>query len=663
MGEAIVRQVAKRRRIGFGMPLNFSRFTSMDRTWRWMSAACLALCVLPISLTLPMGWVFAVRAALVCLVGAWRPHPQPIRLSLLGLDLLLLLWWMFGGYPQSLTQLAVAAFVLGASFKAMELRRVADGYMASVMCFLGPFLAVIQSLPWWALAGSSLSILAALVLRSGLACIESGTVAGSPWRARHWKPVAGLAFMTLPLALASFWLLPRLDAPFFGNQRMGQTGMSGTMEPGSMDAMFQDPSTALLVSFKGASPDPGQMYWRAATLSVFDGRSWSPIPLSPAAETLPQRTPGLEVFSYDMKVMPQQSNYIPFMDRVLSTSGLRTVPTYTLANMSSDPSHKMRSYSGVSSPNVLWATDGLSDQARRSNLLLPADYNPRTKALVEKWGSEGYRGKALADHALLYFRDNMTYSYTPPLLGRDSVDELVFDTKEGFCEHFSSSFTFMMRAAGIPARVVTGYQAGRQLEDGNWEVRQLDAHAWSEIWLADKGWIRVDPTMAVVRKRPPPPGEEKFQGFNSPLVQWATEQSAAWFGDFNSQRQQDLFSGWKIENWSHWAIALGAVLVVLFWALSAFWWDWGGVRLPREVAQFEKLRRLLLAATGLGPSATPRQISQAMAPRLTPQGHEDLSRVLQDWEDWRYGGRVQEDLSARLKDARKALRQWRRPPS
>jgi transglutaminase-like putative cysteine protease len=661
VSEVSVKQTAKHRRIGSGMPLDFSRLTPIDKTWRWMSSGCLALSVIPVAFTLPLGWIFAVRIAIVCLLGAWRPHILPVRIGVLGADLAILLWWMFGGYPQAPTEVALAVFMLGVSFKAMELRHVGDGYMASVMCFLAPFLAIIQSLPWWAVVGSSFSIAAALMLRSGLACIESGTAAGKPWDVRHWRPTVGLMLMTLPLAIVTFWLIPRFSSPFMGGQRMGTTGMSDTMEPGSMDGMFQDPSQAMVVSFKGAAPDKNQMYWRAATLSVFDGRVWSPLPLGPAGETRPIRTPQTKVISYEVTVSPQPSNFVPFLDRVLSTGGAPVVDTYTLTHVSATTPTKARTYTAVSSPNIPWELDGLSDQARRGNLLLPQGFNPKTLALVKKWEEEGYKDQEMVDHALDYFGSHMTYSYTPPLLGRDSVDELLFDTREGFCEHFSSSFTFMMRAAGIPARVVTGYHAGRPTKDEKWQVQQFNAHAWSEVWIAGKGWVRVDPTFAVVRTLPPPPGREKSQGFVFPLVEWASDKSSDWFGEFNSQRQQDLFSSWKIENWFHWTLATGGLIIVLAWALSAFWWDWGGQRPAAEVVQFEKLRMVLLAKAKLGVSATPRQMLRATERLLPPSEHSQLALVLQDWERWRYANEARDDLVMRLKKARRSLRRSLKP--
>ena len=148
------------------------------------------------------------------------------------------------------------------------------------------------------------------------------------------------------------------------------------------------------------------------------------------------------------------------------------------------------------SPNVL-------PRKRRSiELSLPEGYNPRTVELAQKWRREAGSERALIQRALNFYNERFVYTLKPPLLGRDTVDEFLFDTQSGFCEHFASSFVVLMRAAGIPARVVVGYQGGEQHpEDNYWLIRQYDAHAWAEVWLPGEGWLRVDPTAAVAPER------------------------------------------------------------------------------------------------------------------------------------------------------------------
>jgi hypothetical protein len=146
------------------------------------------------------------------------------------------------------------------------------------------------------------------------------------------------------------------------------------------------------------------------------------------------------------------------------------------------------------------APESLGARTRAWALELPAGFDPRARALAEGWRrTAGTNDAAIIRDALDLFRaGGFVYDLDAPPLGRDSIDDFLFDTRTGFCEHYASAFTFLMRAAGIPARVVIGYQGGYWNDFAHYLlVRQSDAHAWSEVWLAGRGWVRVDPTAAV----------------------------------------------------------------------------------------------------------------------------------------------------------------------
>lgn len=656
------RPIPRTRRAFQWLPLDFSRRTPSPMVWRWMAAFCLFVSVAPLGLALPLGWAFALRVGVVCAIGAWRAHGLAARLSLLAVDFVFLLWWMFGGYPQSPSELALAVFVLGVSFKAMELRTVGDGYMASAMCFLGPFLAVIQGLPLWIVVLSSVSLPLSLVLRSGMACVESGQAPGAPWQKRHWIAVAGMVGMTLPVALALFWLLPRVSTPFFGLPKSaGGGGVPDTMEPGSLDRLMQDPSPALLITFKGETPEPSQMYWRTFVLSSFNGRTWFQMGMPPDAEADPVVAANTAVYSYSLSMLPVAGAYVPLMDRPLSVQGAKTLQTATMTYRSTDTPNQIRQFEATSAPGAVLDAGVLSPVVRRANLMLPDGFNPRTRSLVAGWKARGYSDEKMVSTALRYFRDNMTYSYTPPLLGRHSVDELMFDTREGFCEHFSSSFVFAMRAAGIPARVVSGYQGGRP-SGSSWEVRQLDAHAWAEVWLGKRGWVRVDPTFAVVKKRPAPPGEARGAGFgiDLPWLGLIHEKTSSWFGGFDHRRQQDLFSKWNTQGWSQWFVAIGVGLVVMAWAFSAVLLGWRADRQPPEIIQWEKFQRQALPWLGLGRSTTPRQLRAALMDRGGRDLGLPLCEIIDRWEMWRYAAVADPHLARDLAHARRLLRKLRK---
>src|SRR5690606_25782031 len=133
----------------------------------------------------------------------------------------------------------------------------------------------------------------------------------------------------------------------------------------------------------------------------------------------------------------------------------------------------------------------------------PAGRHPRAVEMARSWRSQGLGDEEIVDRALRMFNEQeFYYTLQPPLAVDDAIDQFLFETRQGFCEHYAAAFTVLMRAAGIPARVVTGYQGGTLNPVGGYViVRQRDAHAWAEVWLGEKGWVRVDPTAAVAPNR------------------------------------------------------------------------------------------------------------------------------------------------------------------
>jgi hypothetical protein len=147
--------------------------------------------------------------------------------------------------------------------------------------------------------------------------------------------------------------------------------------------------------------------------------------------------------------------------------------------------------------------DPMSDRLRRTELRLPEDGNPRTRQLSQSLRAQHPGDMDFVATVLKMFnQEPYFYTLTPPKLADDSVDRFLFETKRGFCGHYASAFAVLMRAAGIPARVVTGYQGGtfNRFSD-YWIVRQSNAHAWDEIWIDGRGWLRIDPTAAIAPQR------------------------------------------------------------------------------------------------------------------------------------------------------------------
>lgn len=317
---------------------------------------------------------------------------------------------------------------------------------------------------------------------------------------RSLLPGLMLLLAALPLALLGFFLVPRLSTPLWGAPSSGEatSGLSDSMSPGDFVDLLTDDHPAMRVSFDGAPPPPDQRYFRGYVMSQYDGRSWH------YDDVVSQTPAALETagsIRYQISMEPSHRHVLPTLDmplqtppgtrmrrdRVVVTDKAIDAPlTYSLTS-----STRYRLEPELDVHHLRW-------------LRLPAGFNPRTLALAAQWRQRyGSNDAAIVQAALSLFHDGgFRYTLAPAPLGRDAMDDFLFDTHEGFCEHYSSAFTVLMRGAGIPARVVTGYQGGFWNTLGNYLlVRNSDAHAWSEVWLAGRGWVRVDPTAAVRPER------------------------------------------------------------------------------------------------------------------------------------------------------------------
>lgn len=305
---------------------------------------------------------------------------------------------------------------------------------------------------------------------------------------------AMLLLQGLPFMLVLFVLFPRIQGPLWAlpNETINRSGLKDSMEPGSISSLSQSSAIAFRVQFASTLPPPNQRYWRGPVLSVFDGRSWQAMP--PGVYRNPDYTPSGQRYDYSSMLEPHNQRWLLAMDYPgADIPDARYASDYQLLSLRPVRSRirvELNAY-----PQTVVGTDEAASvlaQAQR----LPRNSNPRTTQMVSQLVTGLESPQQILDAILGYMRDQrLTYTLEPPLLGRESVDEFLFDTREGFCEHFASAFVFMMRRAGVPARVVLGYQGGEiNPVDGTLMVRQSDAHAWGEVWLPSQGWLRVDPT-------------------------------------------------------------------------------------------------------------------------------------------------------------------------
>ncbi|MEO6689801.1 MAG: DUF3488 and transglutaminase-like domain-containing protein [Dokdonella sp.] len=302
----------------------------------------------------------------------------------------------------------------------------------------------------------------------------------------------------LPLAAASFVLIPRLGTPLWGapgDDGVSRTGITDHMEPGSITELLVDDSPAFRVNFDASPLPPAQLYFRAIVLWNFDGVSWTrerARNYGQPEEAVSKGTP----IDYVITLEATAQRWLPALDLPLSAPDKARLGT-DRGVIADEPVSQPRQYRMRSSTHYVLAPT-LTPILRARALALPTGFDPRARALAANWRAQGLDEAAIIRTALERFHASFIYTLSPPPLGRDSIDDFLFDTQRGFCEHYSSAFVFLMRAAGIPARVVTGYQGGWWNDSGNYLlVRQSDAHAWAEVWLEGSGWQRIDPTASV----------------------------------------------------------------------------------------------------------------------------------------------------------------------
>ena len=316
---------------------------------------------------------------------------------------------------------------------------------------------------------------------------------------------ARLVAYAAPLAVAMWVFFPRIATPFWSvpvDTSSGITGLSDTMSPGDISSLSQSDAVAFRVRFDGAAPPPRERYWRALILHRFNGRTWTGSDPAPDYRYRERIDYAGDSYDYQVTLEPTRTQWVMALDVPESWDLPRTAMSRTQTLWRVLPLDQRVSYSVRSYPRAR-IDAGLNEYSRRWYLSLPEDRNPRTRALAESLRADADSDREFINAVLTMFNDE-EYYYTlqPPALGSNPVDRFLFETRQGFCEHYASAFAVLMRAVGIPARVVVGYQGGESNPLGDYMiVRQADAHAWTEVWLPGTGWQRVDPTAAVAPAR------------------------------------------------------------------------------------------------------------------------------------------------------------------
>ncbi|MDH1476662.1 DUF3488 and transglutaminase-like domain-containing protein [Comamonas thiooxydans] len=613
--------------------------------WTSAFAAALLLWRARLALTsapLPNRWVLA--GALAIAIGAtWATHK-----TIVGRDA------------------GVTLVVMLLALKTLELRARRD---AMVVFFLGFFVLLSNFFYSQSLPTAMAMVLGLMGLLTAL--VNAHMTAGKPPLTQALRTAGWLALWGAPVMVSLFLFFPRM-APLWGvpsDDMAGRSGLSENMRVGEVAALALDDSVALRIRFDtpgGQEPPANTLYFRGPVLSQFDGRNWQADPVLDAM-TMPQLRVSGEPIRYQMLIEPSKRRWLTLLDAAKTEPQIPPGASVGRLRMSSSLQwlswRPITDVLRVDAQSHLDFSHGplqLTPELKRY-LQLPAGSNPRTRALGEHLQAElraqpgaGADTDRLIASALQHLKTGgYTYTLEPGVVDSDhTADDFWFDSKEGFCEHIASAFAVLMRSMGVPARIVTGYQGGdRNSVDNYWTVRNSDAHAWTEVWIAGRGWVRVDPTGAVAPSR-----VGQFQRLSAPPGAFASA-----VGNFvDTGTLEKLRAVWEAVNnrWNQWVInytqsrqlnllqSLGfespswtdllRLLACSLSALALLWLIWARATRPQRDgwSQLMHAARLRLQRAGIasGASDSTRSLSRLVQESWAKESASaPLAAALSDW--------------------------------
>jgi len=469
-------------------------------TWPNMRAllGCFVFILLIHALHLPVWVSVACFAFGLWFLGIERqklPCPPLMVLAPLTIVMAVGIMLTFGGQLNKYSGLSL--LIVMAGLKLLETKTKRDFVIVVIAMYLlvGYLFLFSQSL-----LNFLLSVIAILLLTSSLLQLHMHHTIG--WLSLM-KQSAKMMLLATPFMLVLFVLFPRANAPLWGGlqttqTRLGLPGLSKRIELNKMSLNVQDNRVAFRVQFDGLTPPNQAMYWRGPVLWTMVGDQWLAADPHdrPAQE---QVSVSGQAYRYRVTLEPNEHEWLLMLEMPAQAPPQGKFTKDHAVQRLSNRQERLQ-YEGTSYPSYkLGPSDKLSRNTRRMALQIDMDANPRTFDMASAWSH--LSKPEIVQMALDYFKQNpFTYSLNPTVAKRDVIDAFLFNTRRGFCEHYATSFVTMMRSAGVPARVVTGYQGGEKNGD-YFIIRQSDAHAWAEVWLDQQGWVRVDPTATIAPER------------------------------------------------------------------------------------------------------------------------------------------------------------------
>jgi transglutaminase-like putative cysteine protease len=529
----------------------------------------------PHALHLP-GWVITLCASLLLWRGylTYRNEPVPKRWLILLVTLFITGAILIEYHSLFGREVGVTMLMLLAALKLLELKTPRD---AMVLIYLSCFIIITNFL-------YSQSMITGVYLFATLLVIMLVWVhlyaPGSTLTVRL-KIALTLLLQAIPLTLILFVLFPRFQGPLWGlpQDAFARSGLDNTMTPGSLSHLALSDTVAFRVTYQGTTPRHDQMYWRGPVLWHYDGRIWTTGKVANVIR--PKFSDARHKIEYSVTLEPDNKNWLFALDVPVKISTQAKI-TDDFQLLSPEPVNTRLRYEANSYLEYHANIEESAGQLARA-LQLPPNSNLRARQLGESW--HYFTDVQIVNRALTYFHEqNFSYTLDPAPLGFNEIDDFLFKTKQGFCEHYASSFVFLMRAAGIPARVVTGYQGGEYNAYGKYYiVRQSDAHAWAEVWIKTRGWVRIDPTAAISPERVSQgisaalPDNANLPFMEQRAPKWLrsfrlnldaiTYQWNTWVIGYNYERQFALLSNFGFDSWRSQIVSMLtglALLIALF---------------------------------------------------------------------------------------------------
>ncbi len=602
------------------------------------------------------------------LIGIGRPEylPNPVGVFLLllsGVSLLIIMHQgVFG------RDAGTAVFVTALGLKLLEIKTQRDLYLITYLAFI---VAASQFLYLQNILMGAYILFVCISLFATLIAINSHSIHSYT----SIKIAGKILLQAIPLTVILFFFFPRLEAPhwsFLEENNQAQTGLSDILEPGAISRLGISGELVFRAKFTGELPKQTERYWRGPVFSYTDGKQWKPTKNPYFQRYLDNIRVSGTAYTYQLLMEPQRKNWVFALDMPatyqwpLHKNGVHQLLTSESPNKRAE--YKITSYTHYN-------TGYITKIEQQENLQLPAPPEPRIKNLIEKLGGFHKSPENFIKSTLAYFRHNQFY-YTlmPPIMKEKPIETFLFETKAGFCGHYATAFVYLMRVAGIPARVVSGYQGGTYNETGKFiEVRQANAHAWAEVWLQGKGWVRYDPTRAIAPERIEQDVNIEQQLANnevsfapihldSQTISWMRQARSLWSSvdyswqrwiiNYDRKKQFNFLSGLGINTLKtllYWLLGLLAVVTGLL-AISVFR---KSKQKQDKAQQYYQKACQKIAKNGLVRQASEAPISflKRVTPQLPAKDRQSFAHITSLYLQIRYGKNHKQQHLVELKKA------------